>query len=236
MGESYIARMQRRAIVTILVGATIYAAGVAAGPLLGTWVHPAPWYPALLGLENACDRTLVPADCRPDGNDVLDKTVTSIYEKIKDARDPVPYWFHTKHRIVDECSRSLRRQCQLTDALDANADPSFKDARRLLDEERARFARLADQEHHLKVERYEIGVRIAFGLVDIVIALLATSFLVRAGRSNLSRDITGPDPTIPFIGENWWKLPATLGTILLALWQVLEWTGAAQAIADAAGR
>jgi len=45
-----------------------------------------------------------------------------------------------------------------------------------------------------------------------------------------------PDPTISFIGENWWKLPATLGAIVLALWQILEWTGAAHAIAAAAGK
>jgi len=44
-----------------------------------------------------------------------------------------------------------------------------------------------------------------------------------------------PDPTIPFIGENWWKLPATFAAIAFALWQILEWTGAAHAIAAAAG-
>lgn len=44
-----------------------------------------------------------------------------------------------------------------------------------------------------------------------------------------------PDPTIPFIGENWWKLPATLGALLLAIWQVLEWTGASRVILGAVG-
>jgi hypothetical protein len=44
-----------------------------------------------------------------------------------------------------------------------------------------------------------------------------------------------PDPTIPFIGENWWKLPATLGALLLAIWQVLEWTGASRAILGTIG-
>jgi hypothetical protein len=44
-----------------------------------------------------------------------------------------------------------------------------------------------------------------------------------------------PDPTIPFIGENWWKLPATLGALLLAIWQVLEWTGASRVILGAIG-
>ena len=39
-----------------------------------------------------------------------------------------------------------------------------------------------------------------------------------------------PDPTIAFIGESWWKLPATVGALLLAIWQVLEWTGAARII------
>jgi hypothetical protein len=41
-----------------------------------------------------------------------------------------------------------------------------------------------------------------------------------------------PDPTIPFIGENWWKLPATLGSLFVALWGVLEWTGAAKALIE----
>ena len=40
------------------------------------------------------------------------------------------------------------------------------------------------------------------------------------------------DPTVPFIGENWWKLPATLGGLLLALWGVLESTGAARVLVD----
>ncbi|HEX7940298.1 MAG TPA: hypothetical protein VF488_00755 [Gemmatimonadaceae bacterium] len=44
-----------------------------------------------------------------------------------------------------------------------------------------------------------------------------------------------PDPTIAFIGENWWKLPATVGALLLAIWQVLEWTGAARIIVATAG-
>jgi hypothetical protein len=44
-----------------------------------------------------------------------------------------------------------------------------------------------------------------------------------------------PDPTIPFIGENWWKLPATLGALLLAIWQVLEWTGASRVILGTIG-
>jgi len=35
--------------------------------------------------------------------------------------------------------------------------------------------------------------------------------------------------------RNWWKLPATFAAIAFALWQILEWTGAAHAIAAAAG-
>jgi len=45
-----------------------------------------------------------------------------------------------------------------------------------------------------------------------------------------------PDPTIPFIGENWWKLPATAGALLVAIWQVLEWSGASRVIIDAVNR
>jgi hypothetical protein len=42
-----------------------------------------------------------------------------------------------------------------------------------------------------------------------------------------------PDPTIPFIGEDWWKLPTLVGGGLVAAWVFLEWTGAAQLVLDA---
>ena len=39
-----------------------------------------------------------------------------------------------------------------------------------------------------------------------------------------------PDPTIAFIGADWWKLPATLGSLAFAAWGVLEWTGASSRV------
>jgi hypothetical protein len=42
-----------------------------------------------------------------------------------------------------------------------------------------------------------------------------------------------PDPTISFIGEDWWKLPSLLGGILFAVWAILEWTGSSQTLIDA---
>ena len=42
-----------------------------------------------------------------------------------------------------------------------------------------------------------------------------------------------PDPTAAFLGDDWWKLPATLGSLLFALWGVMEWAGAAKVIVDA---
>lgn len=41
-----------------------------------------------------------------------------------------------------------------------------------------------------------------------------------------------PDPTRDFIGENWWKMPATVFGSLGVAWTVLEWAGMAQVVLD----
>jgi hypothetical protein len=44
-----------------------------------------------------------------------------------------------------------------------------------------------------------------------------------------------PDPTIPFLGEHWWKLPAIIFGVGAALWSVLELFGVADYLAKLAG-
>jgi hypothetical protein len=34
-----------------------------------------------------------------------------------------------------------------------------------------------------------------------------------------------PDPTISFLGENWWSLPASLTGVFAALWVLIKVTG-----------
>jgi len=67
----------------------------------------------------------------------------------------------------------LRRQCQLLSALDTEGSGQFAESRKLLDEERARFAQLADKERSTRVARYDIAVRVVFGLIDVFVAWLA---------------------------------------------------------------
>jgi hypothetical protein len=51
------------------------------------------------------------------------------------------------------------------------------------------------------------------------------------------KDVTAkdpaPDPTAEFLGENWWRIPATLGGLFAALWGVLEWTKVAEIVSSA---
>jgi hypothetical protein len=42
-----------------------------------------------------------------------------------------------------------------------------------------------------------------------------------------------PDPTVAFLGENWWRLPATFAGMFAGLWAVLEWARVAQIISAA---
>ena len=44
-----------------------------------------------------------------------------------------------------------------------------------------------------------------------------------------------PDPTIPFLGERWWKLPAIVFGIGGAAWATLEFFGVADYLAKLAG-
>lgn len=423
MGEPYIAQLRRRAIKIIAAGTILYGLGVGAGPLVAAWTGLPLWYRSLLSLQepernqNACAFIRLPmdSDCRST-LDVPGHQLVRVYGGAM-AEVHVAYWHRTRDTIADECARSLRRQCQLVSLLD---DTKVPESRKLLDEERARFAQLVAQERSTRLGGYDIAARIVLGSLDVVFACLAVWLLVRSARTGVPgartqmRDgvvrrwkglfavfttlgiatifltvggginvddklwigadswvisrplwfcnigsmigvvivfaapmtllwqlghaafrpgrleldnpdgtcgvgayvsflhtwtiltfafaigpailwirflrvdvsshpgylapvgaalvLTGllvgrlvnnairlraeyheaiaysartwdpdeakkqpPDPTISFIGENWWKLPATLGAIVLALWQILEWTGAAHAIAAAAG-
>ncbi|HEX7837505.1 MAG TPA: hypothetical protein VF469_08590 [Kofleriaceae bacterium] len=95
---------------------------------------------------------------------------------------------------------------------------------------------------------YLIPVAVALALAAAVVARFVANASVLRARYRKAigtlgetwADVEGkklaPDPTIAFIGENWWRLPATLGTMLLALWQILEWTGAARVITGVVDR
>lgn len=67
------------------------------------------------------------------------------------------------------------------------------------------------------------------GLYRAAIQRIATTW------AEIERVKPAPDPTIPFVGENWWRLPATLGALLLVIWQVLELTGASRVILSTFG-
>lgn len=44
-----------------------------------------------------------------------------------------------------------------------------------------------------------------------------------------------PDPTIPLLGEDWWKLPATFAGLFATFWAFLEWAGASALLLRAFG-
>jgi hypothetical protein len=42
-----------------------------------------------------------------------------------------------------------------------------------------------------------------------------------------------PDPTASFLGEDWWRLPATFAGLFVGLWTVLEWARVTDVISAA---
>ncbi|OPX93943.1 MAG: hypothetical protein A4E62_02909 [Syntrophorhabdus sp. PtaU1.Bin002] len=86
---------------------------------------------------------------------------------------------------------------------------------------------------------YGVGVGIVIFL--IVIRLIRNAVILRFKcRQVLANHDTGKtdrppvDPTIGFLGTDWWKLPATISVSLASLWALLEFLGLSKIIADIA--
>jgi len=89
-------------------------------------------------------------------------------------------------------------------------------------------------------EKYLIIGLCAWGILFFLICrMIRNALIIRNqyqaavfGRYNRIEEIKGimPDPTIPFIGENWWKLPATFLGILSGVWAIFQLTGVSNII------
>jgi hypothetical protein len=76
------------------------------------------------------------------------------------------------------------------------------------------------------------GLGVGLIIVIIIVKLIRNAIMLRFSCSEimLKREYNGidrlpKDPTIDFLGTEWWKLPATIGVSLAAIWAILEGLG-----------
>jgi hypothetical protein len=81
------------------------------------------------------------------------------------------------------------------------------------------------------------GLGVVLIIVIIIIKLIRNAIILRFRCSKIMLNIEyskidrpPKDPTIDFLGTDWWKLPATIGVSLASIWALLEWLGIAKFI------
>jgi hypothetical protein len=86
------------------------------------------------------------------------------------------------------------------------------------------------------------GLGVGFIVIIIILKMIRNAIILRfrcyetlltIKYDNI--DMIPKDPTIDFLGTNWWKLPATVSVSLVSIWAILEWFGIAKSIKDIFG-
>lgn len=165
-------RLRRRAAMILWISSALYVVG-----LFGAAIPDPAWYSSLRELGSVCRSPVRTERSRCGAPDI---------GPLKDALDPartkLPAWSSERARIADDCALSFQRQCALQRLFAEPAAQAFTDARRLLDEERKRYAALSDREQGLTLGGYHLVPRIALGLIDLIAAWLIVRGLLSTGR------------------------------------------------------
>jgi hypothetical protein len=99
--------------------------------------------------------------------------------------------------------------------------------------------------HIVKIEKVFSYVRLLYGLgVAIIIFMIVVRLITNAiilrfrcreallDKKIKKADKVPVDPTISFLGMDWWKLPATIGVSLASIWAILEFMGLSKFISS----
>ena len=81
------------------------------------------------------------------------------------------------------------------------------------------------------------GIGVGVIITLIVVKLIRNAIILRfrcyealSDKEYKEGDKQPTDPTINFLGTEWWKLPATISVALASIWALLEWLGIAKII------
>jgi hypothetical protein len=101
---------------------------------------------------------------------------------------------------------------------------------------------VVEMELNVSYARVLYAVGIGVPLVLIVVRLIRNAIIIRFRcNQELQKFEEEPknrvpvDPTISFLGNTWWKLPATIGAALASIWALLEGLGLGKIILSAIG-